>query len=496
MLQDEYVDIEVPAGCARGLRVDDVLVFKGLPYALAPIAERRFQPPVPMARWAGRFDATREPFIAPQPQSRVSKVTGENSGPQSEDCPNLTIYTPAADGQRRPVLVWLHGGAHTTGGGSLAWHAGHVLARAGDLVVVCPNFRLGALGFLYLPGISEGNLGLLDQVAALEWIRENIHALGGDPGNITIAGQSSGASCVAHLTAMPQAAGLFRRAIIQSAPLGRPERPPEEAAEQGEQFRKHLMGGGEGGDLRSVPVDALLRAQAAYAQALPPAPLGATNLPFMPVVDGRAVPSLGAVAHGAGCDLIIGFTREEMATFHAGDERLAHLTRDDALGSMRHFTDHAERVYRHYGRYRASTSPRAILADMLTARIFGIPSLELARRYADAGHSVYAYRFDWQSPAGFGACHCLDIPFVFNNLDVWARSPMLLGVDREAFRGLAAKVQGAWAAFARHGDPNQSGDMPEWPAYSAAMPSVMRLASMVEAGPLPCLAPGDAFNRA
>src|SRR5829696_6547352 len=189
-------------GTLRGTHEQGVAVFRAVPYAAPPVDTLRFKPPARPAPWTGERDATVDGPIAPQGPSRLRAAMGDFSYPQSDDCLTLTIWTPSPDAARRPVLVWLHGGAFISGAGSLPWYSGATMARRGDVVVVGVNYRLGALGFMHLPGVSLPNLGLLDQFAALEWVSRNIAAFGGDPDNITIAGQSAGGFSVLAMLAL------------------------------------------------------------------------------------------------------------------------------------------------------------------------------------------------------------------------------------------------------------------------------------------------------
>ncbi|MEO8859634.1 MAG: carboxylesterase family protein, partial [Burkholderiaceae bacterium] len=216
-------------GSLRGVVDDGVCVFRGVPYAAPPIGRLRFVPPTAHSGWTGDRDASKHAPIPPQPPSRLSAAMGDVDAPQAEDCLTLTITTPAADSKRRPVLVWLHGGAFWTGAGSLDWYSGVPMARDGDVVVVGVNYRLGALGFMHLDGVAPPNLGLMDQFAAIEWVAREIAAFGGDPDNITVMGQSAGGLSILALLGQPQLRSRVRRVIIQSAPFGRMLRSPADA---------------------------------------------------------------------------------------------------------------------------------------------------------------------------------------------------------------------------------------------------------------------------
>jgi para-nitrobenzyl esterase len=250
------------AGELRGVIENGVAVFRAVPYAAPPVSELRFAPPQPVPTWQGVRDATREGPIAPQGRSRLAHVMGDFQSPQSEDCLTLNIWTPGTDSAKRPVLVWIHGGAFSSGAGSLAWYAGDRFAANGDVVAVSINYRLGALGFLCLPGVSSGNLGLLDQIAALRFVRDNIAAFGGDPDNVTVVGQSAGAASIAIMMTMRPADGLFRRAILQSAPFGRISRNLDDAHRIGRRYVEVLgLKLEEAARLKSVPIPDLIAAQ-------------------------------------------------------------------------------------------------------------------------------------------------------------------------------------------------------------------------------------------
>jgi para-nitrobenzyl esterase len=372
-------------------------------------------------------------------------------------------------------VVWLHGGAWLSGAGSLAWYGGRSFAANG-IVAVGVNYRLGALGFLRLPGVAEGNLGLLDQVAALAWVRANIAAFGGDPDNVTVMGQSAGGHSIAVLMTMPAARGLFRRAIIQSAPMGLPARAPDAAAKLGVRYAEGLgLAAGDVAALKTMPVAKLLEGQITLARSQ--ARFADVTPPFLPVADGTNIPGdIGeALAAGAaaGIDIIIGTTREEMAAFYSIDKAVQDADEDAVARQFASVLGEAGPAHRRvYEAMRASRRPIDIIGDLMTDLRFRVHSLRFAERQAALGRPAYVYQFDWPSPQ-FAACHCLEIPFMFDNLADWPGSPMLAGADAGEMAALANAMHGAWVAFARSGDPNHDG-LPPWRPYDATRRTTMR----------------------
>lgn len=474
-------------GRLRG-RVDGKLhVFQGVPYARPPIAELRFAAPQPQPRWDGVRDALANGPIAPQGKSRLAHVMGDFERPQSEDCLTLNVWAPAAEvaGRStarpagRPVMVWLHGGAYMSGAGSLDWYDGSRLAERGDLVVVSVNYRLGALGFLRLAGVAEGNMGLLDQIEALGWVKRNIAAFGGDPDKVTVFGQSAGGSSIAAMLTMPRAKGLFRQAILQSPAMGRPTRPAAEADELGARYLALTgteAGAGCAAAMRALPVERLLDAQGRLARALHTPTFA--SLPFMPVADGEHIekPVTSALAAGsaAGIPTLIGTTREEMAAFLCTDPTIANA--DEALLRQVFETtlgDGFETLLADYRRSRASTSNAALLGDLLSDAVFRVGSLRFAASQAAVDTPCWVYQFDWQSPKGFEACHCIEIPFVFGNPDAWQHAPMVEGIDAATRDGLTRAMQDAWIAFTRSGNPNHDA-LPRWAPYEPTRRTTMR----------------------
>lgn len=467
-----HVNIEIAAGKIRGRRQNGVSTFSAVPFAAPPTGPRRFRPPEPAAGWTGVRDATGPAIVCPQSPSRLRFAMGDFAAVHDEDCLRVTVWTPAADGARRPVLIWLHGGAYMSGGGALDWYSGETLAREGDLVVVGVNYRVGALGFLYHPELCPGNLGLLDQQAALAWVHANIAAFGGDPERITVWGQSAGAQSTAFLLMQPKMRALFRRAILQSTPFGSLPRQPGEMAANAEAFVREL--GVElpaaRERLSALPVDALLAAQGAVGQRIARDTQrgGLPSPPFAPVGDGNIVPTrenyptaLNDAA--ARADIMIGTTREEMAVFFASNP---------AMQEMQHPPLSKEETDRLQAR-RPGASATELFADHVGAKIFVDGSLAFAERAAAAGQRVFVYQFDWQSPdRRLKSCHCADLPFVFGTRAAFAHAPMLANADAHEIDAISAAMRASWIAFVRAGDPN-AGTVPPWPAFDAKRRAVM-----------------------
>ncbi len=313
--------VQTTSGLVEGYVHKSIQVWKGIPFAKAPVGELRFMPPQPLEPWAGVRAAKEFGPASIQGEDRLMVgLTGRAKLAESEDCLYLNIWSPAADGKKRPVMVWIHGGAYVTGAGSIAWYDGSSFAEIGDVVVVTLNYRLGALGFLYLREwlgdefANSGNLGLLDQVAALRWIHDNIAQFGGDPERVTIFGESAGAGSIGALLAMPKAGGLFQQAILQSGSGSLGIRTTEEASSISKQVLD--AAGVRPGDLdalRSIPANQLVNAASAIG----------VPLPFGPVIDGDSLPvhPLQALEHGHAADLrtIIGINKDEYRLFTIAD---------------------------------------------------------------------------------------------------------------------------------------------------------------------------------
>ena len=433
----------------QGLTTNGVTLYRGIPYAAPPA---RFQPPEPPDLSTAPSDATKHGPIAPQARSRLADAMGDFTRPQSEDCLTLTIATPAADSAGRAVMVWLHGGAWSSGAGSLDWYDGSTLARDQDIVVVGVNYRLGALGYLHLPGISPGNLGTLDQIAALHWIHANIANYGGDPARITIAGQSAGAASIGHMITDPAVRPLFRRAILQSGSFGRPPPSRAQAAEIGATFAALLAD-----DPRTAAPAKLIAAQGALARHL--AKFAETNPPFMPLIEHPATQQerRAAIATAAAdLEILIGTTRDEVHAFFAANPAMANPP-EDAVAA-RFGTQAKLEAYRHR---RPGASLMDLLSDLGTNETFAHPSMHLAAAIASAGGQVHAYQFDWTPPGSrFKACHCIELPFMFGTIPAWPDAGMLHGGDPAIMAALSAQMRNHWGAFIRGGNAA----LP-WPGY-------------------------------
>jgi para-nitrobenzyl esterase len=469
--------VDTVAGTIEGTAEGGVKVFKGIPYARPPLGELRLRAPRPVEPWTGVRSAQEYGQWAPQ-NPPVSTLSGDIPGEQGEDCLTLNVWTPGLDGVR-PVLVWIHGGAFVGGSGASAIYHGDRLAARGDVIVVTINYRLGILGFLAHPRLADheaggatGNWGLLDQIAALRWVRDNIATFGGDPQNVTVFGESAGGMSVADLLAVPAAHGLFRRAIVQSGP---PNAMPAARAE--ETATKLLAELGVGvNDLRDVPVPALLKAQASLVAQRRGGPL-----PLTPVVDGAVLPvhPLKAIADGAAADvpLLIGTNRDEFKMFIVADprgrdpdEEVLHRRIERSFDAANeHFRpDEAIEGYRAIRERRGdSVDPRELWSAIESDRIFRRGSIRAAEAQAVHQTRTYSYLFTWESPAmhgALGSCHALELPFVFGTLN----AP---GLDRLVGTGPAAdalsgQMMDSWLAFARTDDPG-------WPAYDATRRATM-----------------------
>lgn len=489
MTAPALVDAPTSRGRLVGLRQDEVCVFRGVPFASPPVGPLRFRAPAPPTPWHGVRDATRYGPAAPQNrQDPLAHLFEDRADGFSEDCLRLNLWTPDVDGGRRPVLVWIHGGRFLRGSCSESPIDGAALARRGDVVVVAIQYRLGPLGFLHVNGGRPwtSNLGLLDQIAALQWVRDEIAAFGGDPGNVTLFGQSAGAISAGTLLCAPAARGLFHRVIVQSGPpVGL---DPAVASPVAETLMRTLDVR-EPADLARVPVEDLLATEETCHGSPGNRPLG---LPYMPVVDGDLLPEDPLAAHRAGqgssVPLLIGTTRDEMSAYLLLDPFVQAM---DATALQRRAADligdddaarEAIETYRGAREARSeSVEPRDLWFALLADHRVRHPSMRLAEQNAATQPDTYTYRFDWVSPfmeGALGACHSLEVPFVFGTLTD-PQLALFTGCSPEALE-LSRFVQDSWLRFARSGSPG-----PEWPRYDMERRRTMVLgaAPAVEAQP-------------
>lgn len=460
--------VQTSHGALRGAAIANHLAFKGIPYAQAPVGDLRFRAPEPLLPWRGVRDALE--FGPVCPQDPLVPPPYRAVAPESEDCLFLNVYTPALDDERRPVLFWIHGGGFSHGAGSQPTYDGGPLVERGDVVVVTINYRLGALGYLHLGGVggacwgATGNNGSRDQIAALRWVHDNIAAFGGDPDNVTVFGQSAGGVAVSVLLAMPQAQGLFAKAIAQSGTAARLGGVEHAEAVASRYLDAVGIPDGDQVALRSIPWQQLVQAQGIR---------GALS----PIVDGDSLPErpIDAIVAGklAHVPLMVGTTRDEQKLYvaTAGREPLGDDQVEAQIEAMlpRRAKGRGAEVLSVYRRSRTDRGLPAENLDIIdavaTSSRFRLPALRVAEAYLEHQPATFVYQFDYSSPArsgSMGACHGLEVPFVFGAIGRGG-DDRLSGSGPEVER-LQHQLMDAWIAFARTSDPSHEGIGP-WSAY-------------------------------
>jgi para-nitrobenzyl esterase len=480
--------VETSAGKVRGYVARGILTFKGIPYAGSTAGANRFMPPAKLQPWTGVRSSMYYGQVCPQ-GARTGWKNDEESfmfewddGQPGEDCLRINVWTAGADNRKRPVMVWLHGGGFSAGSGQeLKAYDGESIARRGDVVLVSLNHRLNVFGYLNLAKYGEeyansANAGMLDLVAALEWVRDNISNFGGDPGNVMVFGQSGGGSKVSTLMAMPAAKGLFHRAAIESGSSLRQSTPEDSEKLAAAMLDVLGFGLSQVSKLRDVPFEKLAQAQGeALRKAFPQSLAAGGGGGWRPTPNGRNLPSQPfdpvAPAISAGIPLLVGTVLNEQ-THGINHPEYEGMTMAEVQRRARErFQDRADGVIAAYQKLYPKAKPFDVMSLAFAAQSRQNCVTQAERQAALGAAPVYMFWFAWQTPVLDGrprAFHCSELPFVFNNTD---RAAAMTGGGAEA-RELGARMSDAWITFARKGDPNHAG-LPKWPAFTAKEGALM-----------------------
>jgi para-nitrobenzyl esterase len=460
--------VSIHQGLLRGITTDSVCAWKGIPYAKQPVGDLRFRAPQPPDSWQGIRDASKTGHIAPQ-----TRRTTKERDKRGEDCLSLNVWSPAADGHKRPVMVWIHGGGFLVGSGASPLYDGATLSKNGDVVVVTINYRLGPLGFLYFNDIKgsragfDDNLGIRDQVAALQWVRDNIAAFGGDPGAVTIFGESAGGISVLTLMATPSAHGLFRRAIVESGPPEALWQPQAATAFTVRYLGMLHISPDSLEQLKTLSADTLVAAMDRLITALMHEPT-TVKVPA-PTVDGAFLPTdpISAIRSGraAGIDLMIGTNKDEATLLALKRVGITPKNVNELAPYLANIEPGARKKL--IATYKRYPHRNGIMA-MTTDGIFAMPSIRVSELQAPFA-PTYMYRFDWSSfplrLLGLRACHGLELPFVFGNIEHGPGKLITTLANKKVVRRLSASMQLSWVNFARYGNPDPKGQA-AWATYN------------------------------
>ena len=461
--------VKTKSGKIQGYFNRGVIKFKGIPYAAPPIGNLRFKPPLPVEPWENIRDVTKYSPVCPQPPSALEEMVADPFPQSEKDSLTLNIWTQKLNNEKRPVMFFIHGGAFRTGSGRAL--DGSRLVLRGDIVVVSINYRLGPFGFLYMPDIPDAtaNVGLLDMVTALKWVRENIIQFGGNPENITIFGESAGAFAVNCLLAIPSAKGLFKRAIVQSGYVNKFSSQPSTGIKVYETLLEKLdIEKGDVESLRNLPFETIIEKLNSFEDNRKDV------ISFTPTIDEDILPRnpFEAVKNGFAkdIDLFVGSNLDETKMWAlwttGGDNFTEERLERRVNGIMRLISQNETKskvLIETYKKLRKT--PRDIFDAIDTDYQFRIPSIRLAEAQSQHHKNTFMYLFSWKTPwegGKYGAMHALELSFVFGIL--LDKNQGIFPRKTEETQELSAKIMDAWIAFARTGNPNHK-NIPELPAY-------------------------------
>jgi para-nitrobenzyl esterase len=459
--------VKTDKGYIKGVTENGIAVFKGIPYAQPPVGELRYTTPAPHQAWKDTLNATNFGSSATQPAG--NKVVG------SEDCLYLNLYTPAIDSHKRAVVVWVHGGSMTNGSGN--GMNGHAFADKDDIITITINYRLGALGFLYMGDVDKkyaqsGNLGLLDVVAALKWIHQNITSFGGDPNRVTVMGESAGAKLLSAVMVAPASKGLYQQAILESGSV-QCIRDITTAKNERTRLLKQLgLTANDASKLLTMPADSIIKAQGKICAGI------GGNSQLGPVYDGITIPEDGyqyaASGKLAGIRAIIGTNENEGAAFTGPNANYS-----DANNTIFKplFQNDAPMAYAYYQQRLKTDSPYAAAVKTLTQYMYQMHSYRFAKALVPTGTHVWMYRYKYQNDKPFGARHGDELHYI------WSADKISSSNDDDAKKQLARSLHGTWVAFIKTGSPNCA-SVPQWPKYDNTKRQVMLFDSTDAVEPL------------